>query len=461
MVLRILSVLLLALSWLVAAPTFAEGVSGYRLRPEWQGRCKRSRVIDVNLGNTPDAFVTAASCQVSGLSIYPEHQNYLVTALKNNTMRRIDIVRNLCAGARRKCSLTYSSPWLDTPPLEPSLCDKRYQRDIGAVLMFFFHCPGGANCAMDWAGNHVAGMAMRDDDLGGFYTPDIPGFWRHELRAAKAAGLQFVLPNLYGPDMQAGQIDALAVALRTETDSVKIGLFDDTWAWGHAKSGAPWSLAPDLADTDRSAKILYESKWKPYFSKVSPEYWYRISGRPVIYFYNAGTLKPANKAATVLARMKALFTADFGVTPFVVVDDAFFADPGMASVADSRFRWDTLAGDFHARDDTVTVTDRLSRSAMSGRVMTNAFVRWDSHNRDHLGKAGSYVSPFDDRAILGDDLLQSVLDRTRDADSLLLQTWNDLGEGTGVTLAYDYYDHGSWLPPDHFIRQIRAANCNN
>jgi hypothetical protein len=44
---------------------------------------------------------------------------------------------------------------------------------------------------------------------------------------------------------------------------------------------------------------------------------------------------------------------------------------------------------------------------------------------------------------------------------LLLETWNDLGEGTGITRNYDYYDQGAWLTPDAFMNAIRSSQCSN
>ncbi len=370
-------------------------------------------------------------------------------------MRRIDVAKSLCAQMKRKCTFTYSDPWLYGEDTEPVACAKRFRRDIGAVVMFFFQCPKRVNCAADWANNHVRGMSTPDSSLGGgYYNASNPAFWTHELRDAKRAGLQYIAPNLYGPDMQAGEVDTLAHALAGEADPVKIALFDDSWAWGEVKFGMPWAKAPDLNHTESAAKTLYEAKWKPYFSKISKAYWYRIDNRPVIYVYNAGTLKPASKAAAVLKRMKTVFAADFGVEPYLAIDDAFFADPDMVRVADTRFRWDTF-DDFAAKDGTVSVNDQLSRSSMNGRVMANAMVRWDSSGRDHD------APHWNRRRVKGPERLQSVLDRTTDADNLLIATWNDLGEGTGINAAYDYDYKGEWLAPDAFMSRVRQSNCIN
>ena len=450
----------LAVAGLTIAPPVQAQAPDYVLRAEWTGPCKRMKAVDVNLGNAPETFVAAAACQVSGRRLYPEHAEALANRLRDDPMaRREDIVRELCDQAGRSCRLTWSDPWLGGPAEDVEACRKRYRRDVGAVVMFFFHCPGKTNCAMDWADNHVRGMERRDaglawgDAADGFYAPENPGIWRRELNDAKAAGLQFILPNVYGPDMQ--KINSLSEALQAAHEPVKVGLFDDSWAWGRTKAGAPWTVAPDLSDTEAAAKILYESKWKPFFAQIAPEHWQRINNRPVIYFYNAGTLKPLNKAAAVVARMKAMFAADFGVEPFVAVDDAFFADPAMVTVADSRFRWDTF-DDFSA--PTVSVTEGLSRSTLSGLSLTNAMVRWDSADRDRRADG---ASPWEGRRIKGPERLLDVLARTHDDDSLLIATWNDLGEGTGINAAYDYYYRGAWLRPDHFMQLIRRDNCSN
>jgi len=472
---RIFSALLAGLLVIACGAASQAGINksisiSYKIKAEWRGPCRRTETINVDLGNAPEVFVRAAACQILGHE--PDAETVTIWAEKlrdDPIVQRIDVIKSLCNHFNRACTFRYTDPWVDSN--SPGLidCVKRGRRDIGAVVMFFFHCPNGDNCRMDWASSHAPGMDRPDRRLGfgkqstGYYDASNPGFWAFELRQARVAGLQLILPNVYGPDMADGQIDTLAEALKATQGPVKIGLFDDTWAWGQkiggeTKFGEPWATAPDLSDANAAADRLYHLKWQPFFRKISARNWYRIDGRPVIYFYNAGTLKPTNRAAAVIARMKALFKADFGIDPFVAVDDAFFADPDMAGVADSRFRWDTFSDPFTAADGTLALKDGISRSTMHGRVVTSAMVRWDSRARDALeGNAQAFAG----RTVKGPERLQAVLDATQDADSLVLETWNDLGEGTGIDFNYDYYYKGGWLQPDAFIRQIRASQCSN
>jgi hypothetical protein len=421
------------------------------LKPEWNGPCVRCDVIDVDLGNAPEAFVRAAWCQVYGSEApAAQVQAWAAKLRADKRLRRVDLVRTFLAAARRAAKLKYSSPWVEAAIPACAPCQKKAKRDIGAVLMFFFHCPGGTNCGMDWANSHAFGMAEADPALGfgaaptGYYDPKNPGFWRRELQDAKDAGLQFVLPNVYGPDMYEGRLQGLATALKAEADPVKIGMFDDTWAWGKPYFGEFWATAPGFSNAEEAAKKLYFSKWKPFFTLVPQKNWFLVKGRPVIFFYNGGTLTPASSSGPVIQRMKKLFQKDFGMEPFVAADSAFYADPRMKFMADARFKWDT-------RQEPQGV----SRYSQDGFTLCHAMVKWDAVGRDKPGK----IADASDVLIKSSDILENVLKVTANADMLILGTWNDLGEGTGLNRCFDYYYLGQWLAPDHFMKLIRRSQC--
>jgi hypothetical protein len=427
-----------------AAPTYGP----FKLKPDFAGPCSRADVVDVNLGHTPETFVRAAHCQITGQPAPEALVAHWARRMRDEYyVRRIDVVRSLCASSQRECKLAYSDPWvaqeeLGGPP------ERHTQRDIGAVLMFFFECPGGTNCGMEWANNHAPGMDQASPALGiepgqsAPYHPAHPGFWRRELLDARYAGLSFLLLNSYGPDIANGKLKPLVDALATVESPVKLALFDDTWTWGQPYFGDFWKHKPDLTDPDRAARTIYEAKWKPFFSQIDQKHWYRFAGRPFIYFYNAGTLEPRSAAGRVIARLKALFKADFGEEPFVDVDIAFFDDPSMPEVADARFKWMTF-----------DIPQRRYRSTLKGHVIDHAMVRWDAVNRDRPGR----LANEHDRCVKGGQILQRVLEDSRDAELLILATWNDLGEGTGLNRNYDYYASGRWLAPDYFMQLIRMS----
>ena len=430
------------------ATTLPDAPSLFHLKPEWKGPCTRSETVDVNLAHTPESFVNAAHCQITGQPAPPQIVAEWAQRLRQDEhVRRIDVVRALGNEQKRQLKLSYSDPWLS----QPELLDaprRQSKRDIGAVFMFFFGCPGGVNCAMDWANTHAPGMDAPHALLGfksgesGLYAPAEPGFWRRELLDAKYAGLQFLLLNTYGPDISEGKLAPLAKALAALDQPIQVALFDDTWTWGQPYFGEFWKQKPNLRETERAASILYEGKWKPFYQQIDKRHWYRFKGRPFIYFYNAGSLEPREHSAAVLAKMKARFQADFGEEPFVDVDVAYFADQDMPRVADAKFTWMTF-----------NLPERRSRSRLNGHIVDHAMVKWDAVGRD---RPGELATPRD-RIVKDSTLLKRVLADSRDAELLVIATWNDLGEGTGINRNYDYYSRGQWLEPDHFMRLIRDS----
>jgi hypothetical protein len=427
----------------------------FQLRPEWVGPCKKSLgTIDVNLGNSPEAFVRAAFCQINGTEPKASSIADWAERLQStpNLVRRIDVVRTFCNEAARKCSLAYSNPWVNQVEYTGS-CVKKTNRDLGVVFMFFSQCPGPTNCAMDWANTHVLGMNSPDELYGfgtnpkGYYRPDNPGFWYRELLDARYAGLQFILPNVYGPDVQpsAGAISALRSALAKLGGGTRVGLFTDTWAWGKPYWGSLMRPVPDLGQVEDSAKRIYQTEWKPFFSGIEKEDWYKIQGQPLIYFYNSGTLRPGPQISAVIEKMKELFFADFGVGPYVVLDHGYT----IPHRPEGLFKWYTL--------DLPRYVSRYTTDA--GLKLANFMVKWDSTGRDFPDQIYSPKLSPNRPMIKGPEVLEQVLKDSEDTRIAFIATWNDLGEGTGINRNFDYYYQGKWLPPDYFLKIIRASQC--
>ncbi|HEY0706994.1 MAG TPA: DUF5010 domain-containing protein [Polyangia bacterium] len=432
----------------------AYGQSPFVLREEWNGPCAMAATVDLTRGNSNEAFVRAAHCQIKGSEAAPALVTEWATKLRTlQYVRRIDVANTFCAEAARSCKFSHSDPWLEHPTLDAA-CKPATQRQLGAVLMIWSNCPGKTNCRMDWANTHALGMERPHKLYGfegkadGYYVAENPGWWRRELLDARYAGLSFVLPNVYGDELaeQPGRIGAMVTALNAIGEGVKVGLFDDTWGWGNPDFPAPFNKAPDLEDRETAAMTLYTAKWQPYFRRVPRKHWFLYNGKPFIYFYNAGTLKPAEVAAGVLKRMKEMFAKEFGVEPFVAVDHAYFADDTMGTVADARFRWSTFA-----------LPTQRSRETLKGVTLEHFMVRWDDLARD---EAPGRIAKPDDRLWKGPEMLEKALAASRDAQLAVIATWNDLGEGTGVGRNYDYAFRDGLQPPDAFINLIRRAQCS-
>jgi len=418
--------------------------TAFQLRAEWTGPCEKTNAVDVNLGNAPEVFVRAAHCQIEGT----EPDAATVTDLSNQLrtvayVRRVDVVRTLCMRASRNCILNYTDPWEQQVELTAG-CARKGTRDMGAVLMYWSECPSGVNCGLDWANTHAAGMSTTSQLLAfdtakvGYYNPKNGGFWRRELLDARWSGLQFLLLNTFGPDMD--QLAHLVAALDDIGGGIQIAMFDDTWGWG--KSGTPWSQTPDFGDPEASAQLIYQ-KWHQYFAAVPSKYWYRYQGKPLLAFYNAGTIRNQPKSGAALARLKELFKAEFNEDLFLVVDRAFFQDPATADVADAQFRWNTFQA------------GAISHSDMRGVTFDHFMSKWDTVGRENTGR----LATASDQIVKGPELLDKYLAASATSNLAMMATWNDLGEGTGLTRNFDYYYQGAWLPPNAFMSHIRAAQC--
>ena len=456
---------------------------GFTLTSEWNGTCTREATIDVNRGNAASVFVAAAWCQVTGTaansSIVEQWTKQLITS---DYLRRIDVVRTFCNvnGRETDCQLRYSQPWTDVGErelTEPCMRRAAARRDVGAIHMFFFNCPHEPNCAMDWANTHQLGMAEASSWYSlptsppppGFLNPANPGFWYRELQDEQWAGLQFAALNVYGPDIQDGtQLSALNQAMdqlaaehreatqraaaavgaadaeAAEVNAIKVAPFFDSWEWGRAP--APWSPAPNLTQPDDAAATIYRLQWQPFFRQVNHSHLYHIHGRPALWMYNAGTLKPGDRMGDTLALMKGQFEREFGVQPYVLLDIGF--DGG--GVQDNVFHWDTLNDDGKQRTYT---QHNLS--------LAHSMVKWDSLGRDALGQLSREATDADVlyRMHKGPEILSMVLNETAAVNVTTFATWNDIGEGTGIARQYDLYYQGQWLPPNYFMHLVRQAQC--
>ena len=78
-------------------------------------------------------------------------------------------------------------------------------------------------------------------------------------------------------------------------------------------------------------------------------------------------------------------------------------------------------------------------------------------NHVHPGQ----IATANDGLYKDETLLKARLADSASAQIAVIATWNDMGEGTGITRNYDYFAGGAWLEPDAFIKDIRASQCSN
>ena len=435
-------------------------ITDFILKPEWSPEQMPAdftpgTLVDINLGHSPENFVQAVCFQLTGNLLVEEEVKIWTSQMEQNPkLRRIDIAVKIAEALGLNPKYTYSDPWV-TQPHFMTTPDKKVKRDLGAVFMYFFNCPGGVNGKMSWANNHAPGMDKPSDfykvtpECNGYYTPkNNSGFWYSELLDARYAGLQFVLLNTYGHDLSNGSMEMLNIALQ-EIDklnldkTVKIGLFDDTWSWGKPYFAKVWENIPDMNNVEEAAHLIFDNKWKPFFKNVPRKHWYLYKDRPLVYFYNGGTVKNKNNSAPVMKRLKELFQEEFGVEPFICLDSAFIGK-GSEEVIDQKYQW------FNLSKDVPGATTKMKET-----TLTHTMVRWDSTSREN--KNIETAAHAGDKIYKDDDILIHFLNDTKDVDLTVIATWNDLGEGTGINRCYDYYWGGEWKRPTHFMELIRKS----
>ena len=334
----------------------------------------------------------------------------------------------------------------------PDINSKKSQkRKIGVVFMYFFKCPSITNGHLNWCDTHVLGMNKKDEYFKGYYNPKNYYFWYNEIRDMIYSGLDFFLLNVYGNDLHNEIINNLKKSMDTlsieyNNDPIKIGIFDDTWLYnsGHYFK----DVSPTFEDSTKieyTANILF-NKWKKIFDNdFIWKYLIHIDGKPIIYFYNAGKLGKTY-CSDILNIMKNKFFENYKVYPFIVLDIGYGKN---LKIADRYFKWNTF---------------NHNKIYFQDKNFCNAMVKWDPYKRDakKYGKFNDslfevYNIKSNNTLIKDDSILKRVLDETIDTEYLLLQTWNDLGEGTQINRNYDYFDYKNkkWLSPFHFMNIIK------
>ncbi len=169
-------------------------------------------------------------------------------------------------------------------------------------------------------------------------------WWNEMIRQARAAGLGWVAAACWGEGTTADPalLRPLIAAIEASGGGMKVALFDDTTSEVLRKNEARrygWTLdVPfDLADLDGRGEgglaFFYDQQWKRFFATIPDRYRLKIEGRPVVFMwhgYSGGRPRYSHEEQfhVLLARLRAATLRDFGVDPFVIVEERWMrADP--------------------------------------------------------------------------------------------------------------------------------------
>ncbi len=269
-----------------------------------------------------------------------------------------------------------------------------------------------------------------------WYSSLDPDWYAREFRDMEMAGLELAFPVHWGdnaPWFDNGTVAFMVEGLEASGTAVRLGLFDDTTSeacdYNKARQlGYTPSPPPPLSDSDGLWFWFYDLKWKPFFETVPRERWathdgspVSEGGRPVVVAYTGAWFADAHFSDEMWSTVKASFVRDFGVEPFLVLENSWFAlNSEVGAVADGRYAWGAAVGGWN--------------SFAHGGYRVNAVgAGYD----DHLIRPETPTYRARENGRL---LSSSWAAMPSGAELVLVETWNELWEGTGVCRLVDYPD---------------------
>jgi len=339
----------------------------------------------------------------------------------------------------------------------------------GAFFFYWYNCPRQECDAAQLSAVPPGWLAPLPGDPdprdGAAYSSINYDWFEGELRAMAATGVDVVFPVSWGdhphPWFRQDRLDLLAQANGVLERPLQIGMFLDSTAQQGMYNdfvADGYRYGPDtprlpLGDP-RSGYFFYERHIKGFFQRIPREMWATEAGRPIIISYTALCCSELERAGAMWAAVKAAFARDFGVEPWLILEDTWFTPealappPGMAPVdrvADGRYSWGAALNGPATRE-------------LGGFAVSSVGPGFD--NRRIAGIADPRLQPRDQppgggAAADGAFLRASLAAVPPDTDLLLIETWNEWPEGTGVAPAAYAAADGRPLPEGFYLDILR------
>jgi hypothetical protein len=196
------------------------------------------------------------------------------------------------------------------------------------------------------------------------WGPADQSWWDEIVDRAEYAGFGWLAANSWGFNSNAdpATLGGLVNAINSRANRVKVALFDDTtsevlrknydkhgcWALPSSGSscGSDKTLQFDLSGSNGTGEggwyYFYDLQWKRYFHTVPSSQLLTIDGRPVVFMWLSGPwYNNAGSFDSMLGALKAATQADFGFTPYVIIEStSTWAQPGMnMQNIDALYSW--------------------------------------------------------------------------------------------------------------------------
>ncbi|NTU86354.1 MAG: DUF5010 domain-containing protein, partial [Chloroflexales bacterium] len=340
---------------------------------------------------------------------------------------------------------------------------------LGTFFFYWYHCPKDECDAAQLSVTPPGWLAPlpRDGDPrdGTAYSSINYDWFEGELRDIGATGIDTVFPVSWGdhphPWFRQDRLDLLVQANGVLEQPLAIGMFIDTTAQqamynDFAADGYRFGAdIPRLPLSDpRSGYFFYDRHIKGFFERIPREMWATVAGRPIIITYTALCCDDLRLAGELWAAVKAAFARDFGVEPWLIVEDTWFTPEALAPggdllsierAADGRYSWGA------ALNGPATHTLRGYTVSSAGPGFDNSritgIVEPRKQPRERPPGGGT---PAD-----GAFLRASLAAISPAADLALIETWNEWPESTGIARAAYTGVGGQPLPETFYMEIVR------
>lgn len=244
------------------------------------------------------------------------------------------------------------------------------------------------------------------------YSYKSAAWWKRELLDVMAADIDFILPVYWGSpgDYHSWSFEGLPRLVEAWDELVRegkqpprIGLFYDTSTLQFNTRN--WHVSLDSND----GKAWFYTTIRDFFSHIPPRMWAAIEGRPIVVLYSANFAKKQDPATFPDARKR--FQSDFG-TDMYLVKEVSWEGP-----ADKVCAWGGALG--LKPYSVASLGPGYDHSAVPGRTPLIADRRGGQFYRQQWEQLLSYGLK-------------------RRATMVLVETWNELHEGTDVCASTEY-----------------------
>jgi hypothetical protein len=178
-----------------------------------------------------------------------------------------------------------------------------------------------------------------------------PHWWDSMVTQARDAGLGWLAPVSWGQGTNAdpATLGPLVSTIDRLAPNLKVALFDDTTSEVLRKNlatGRGWTLddrfdVNDLAGVGEGGlTYFYDQQWKPFFQTIPARNRLTVNGRPVVFVWHGGAdwYSHTNFLHTLIEALRSSTQRDFGVDPFVILEESWMAlDP--AARVDGLYDW--------------------------------------------------------------------------------------------------------------------------